>query len=437
MNRANHLQPGWISTRLADAFDINLGKMLSPEASVGIHLKPYLANRNVQWNKFALDDLGLMSFSPSESQRFRLVPGDLLVCEGGEIGRTAIWSGELRECYFQKALHRLRPKRQLIIEPRFMLHYMRYIVDKAPLVDLVGQTSIAHLTREKLALLKVEHPVSVHEQQHIVDILDTADEQIRVAERSTAKLVALRDATIRESMLPGLRCFCELQASELYSGAHRSFGSWSLAPLGSLLSGIDAGLSPDLEDTPAGPGQWGVLKVSAVGNGGFRPEENKVVFDQTLYNSAICVRPGDLLITRANTTQLVGLSCIVENTPPHLMLCDKTLRLRMSHPYADAKYVAIALGLAEIRHQIETAATGTSGSMKNISQQAIRQLMIPLGSPADVDQMVNIDAVFRKQLAANRKEIGQLHALKHGLADDLLAGRVRVRGSGPERVRAG
>src|ERR1700730_2151716 len=73
--------------------------------------KPYLGNRAVQWGRFDLSDIGLIKLSPTDMQRFRLRNGDLLVCEGGEIGRAAIWQQQIPECYYQKALHRLRPKR--------------------------------------------------------------------------------------------------------------------------------------------------------------------------------------------------------------------------------------------------------------------------------------------------------------------------------------
>jgi type I restriction enzyme S subunit len=180
-----------------------------------------------------------------------------------------------------------------------------------------------------------------------------------------------------------------------------------------------------------------VLKVSAVGNGTFRPEENKVVHEHALYNPAICVHPGDLLMTRANTTQLVGLSCIVEDTPPHLMLCDKTLRLKVSHPYVTARYVHVILGIDEIRRQIETEATGTSGSMKNVSQLAIRRLMIPLGNIDDIQRVTRGDALFGAQLGSIRREVERLRALKQGLMDDMLTGRVLVTGGGMKHGEAG
>jgi type I restriction enzyme, S subunit len=236
MNRVNAYAEDWMSTKLAGAFDMDLGKMLSPEASAGRHLKPYLANRNVQWNRFELDDLGYMSFSSVERQHFRLAEGDLLVCEGGEIGRTAIWGGELPECYFQKAIHRLRPKAGVIIEPRFVLHYMKYAIDKSLFPGLIGQTSIAHLTREKLALLEVRHPVSVQEQRRIAEILDTLDGQIKSCEQLIRKRKLLFDGLANSTVQSALKdpCACRtMTIGEVLRAAQGGF--IQTGPFGSQL----------------------------------------------------------------------------------------------------------------------------------------------------------------------------------------------------------
>jgi type I restriction enzyme S subunit len=269
---------------------------------------------------------------------------------------------------------------------------------------------------------------SLPEQQRIAEILDSVDNEISATKAVIAKFTDMRHASVRSIMREGIECYRNAEAFELYSRTHRSAGSWSLVPLGTVLIGIDAGHSPNLEDTPAGPGQWGVLKVSAVGQDGFRPEENKVAHEQGLHNPALCVRQGDLLMTRANTSELVGRSCIVGETPPRLMLCDKTLRLRVDERSAPAKYAQIVLSLSEVRRQIETSATGTSGSMKNISQQSIRQLMIPLGDPDDVHRVVELDTLHEGQLSALNREITKLRLVKQGLMEDLLTGRVQVSG---------
>src|SRR4051794_40289628 len=94
---------------LINVADVQLGKMLSPKAKTGTHYFRYLRNTNVQWGRIDTSDLAQMDFSDHERKKFELRFGDLLVCEGGEPGRCAVWRNEIADCYYQKALHRVRP----------------------------------------------------------------------------------------------------------------------------------------------------------------------------------------------------------------------------------------------------------------------------------------------------------------------------------------
>lgn len=142
---------------VSELFEVQLGKMLSPKAKQGITPKPYLANFNVQWGRFDLDTINSMDFSDEEFEKFRLVPGDLLVCEGGEVGRSAIWNGEIDECCYQKALHRLRPLNgQLHAE--LMLQFMHWAAAQGLFASLTGHSTIAHLPAIKLKQLLVHVP---------------------------------------------------------------------------------------------------------------------------------------------------------------------------------------------------------------------------------------------------------------------------------------
>ena len=116
----------WSYSSIGELFEVQLGKMLSKKAKQGLNPKPYLANFNVQWNKIDVSELNVMDFNEREMEKFRLKCGDILVCEGGEISRSAIWNGEIEECYYQKALHRLRPIDKDVIDPEFMVIYMDY-----------------------------------------------------------------------------------------------------------------------------------------------------------------------------------------------------------------------------------------------------------------------------------------------------------------------
>ena len=108
--------------------------------------KPYLGNRAVQWGRIDVSAAGLVPLSRSDVRRYRLNRGDLLVCEGGEVGRAAIWQDQLPECYFQKAIHRLRPTRGYNV--RLMLAVLEYWASTGAFNNYVTQTSIAHLPRE-------------------------------------------------------------------------------------------------------------------------------------------------------------------------------------------------------------------------------------------------------------------------------------------------
>lgn len=181
----------WKVERIGRAFEIQLGKMLNEAARTGEVQLPYLANRHVQWGRVRLDDLPTMTFSPAERVKFSLRPGDLLVCEGGEVGRSALWRGELSECYFQKAVHRLRPVGGSVL-PQFMLHYMRFAADLGLFSYLVGVSSIAHLTREKLATAVLPAP-SLNEQLEISVALDAVDSRIDGEHQALAHIKGVKE----------------------------------------------------------------------------------------------------------------------------------------------------------------------------------------------------------------------------------------------------
>lgn len=178
----------WGIVSVGQLFYTQLGKMLSPKARTGSEPKPYLRNKNVQWDGIDTDDLYLMDFDDREMEKFRLEPGDLLVCEGGEVGRTALWRGAIEECYYQKALHRLRP-RDGSIRPAFMAYWMRYAFQMHNIYGVTGtRTTIAHLPEIKLTPLTVPLP-SIEEQDKMLAVLEGTDEKL---DHTRHKLIALQ-----------------------------------------------------------------------------------------------------------------------------------------------------------------------------------------------------------------------------------------------------
>tara|TARA_B100001971_G_scaffold215184_1_gene259321 strand:- start:22431 stop:23621 length:1191 start_codon:yes stop_codon:yes gene_type:complete len=179
--RTNNQHPSdWKKETVGKRFDVQLGKMLSAKSKTGEQY-PYLANYNVRWGNFELGNLNSMHFTDREREKYELKDGDLLMCEGGEIGRCAVWIGPSRGIYYQKALHRIRPKSSQDLT-FYLCFYMQYIASQGKLTRLVGESSIAHLTREKLIGLPILLP-PLPEQKAIAAVLSTWDAAIEKTER--------------------------------------------------------------------------------------------------------------------------------------------------------------------------------------------------------------------------------------------------------------
>jgi type I restriction enzyme S subunit len=140
---------------------------------------------------------------------------------------------------------------------------------------------------------------------------------------------------------------------------------------------------------PIENGQYGVLKVSAVGPNGFDAQEHKRLLEQNDFLPQFVVSAGDFLITRCNTPQLVGRVCIVPDDHPHLMLCDKTIKLVFSPEKIEPRYLEEVLRSRGVRQQIERCASGTGGAMKNISQADIRSIVVPFPELEKQKQLFN------------------------------------------------
>lgn len=194
----------WNISTVGEQFDVQLGKMLDAAKNVGVP-KPYLGNRAVQWGRIDVSAGGMVPMTRSDILRYRLRYGDLLVCEGGEVGRGAIWRDELSECYYQKALHRLRPKKNYDV--RLMLALLEYWSSTGAFADFVTQTSIAHLPREKLLQMPLPVP-SEPEQRKIGDTLQDIDNLISTFELLVAKKQAIKQGLMQQLLtgrtrLPG------------------------------------------------------------------------------------------------------------------------------------------------------------------------------------------------------------------------------------------
>ncbi|MCC6077422.1 restriction endonuclease subunit S [Pseudomonas sp. GCM10022188] len=213
---------------------------------------------------------------------------------------------------------------------------------------------------------------------------------------------------------------------------------WEQVPLKRLVRSIEQGWSPECESWPATGDEWGVLKVGCVNGGSFRPEENKALPASLEPRPELAVCKGDVLVSRANTRELVGSCVSAPQNYPNLLLCDKIYRIRAGERVTP-EFLA-ALISVHGRRAVEIEATGASSSMLNISQSVILDLPVALPEPAEQDQIMaaatretaRIDALVAKktrfiELLREKRQALITHAVTKGLDPN-----VKMKDSGVE-----
>nr|KVH31993.1 hypothetical protein WS87_24595 [Burkholderia sp. MSMB0856] len=163
----------WSVAPLACRYNVQLGKMLDSAKITGANLRRYLRVLDVQWGDINTDDLPFMDFDEDAREKFRLSPGDILVNEGGSYpGRAAIWTGALDECYYQKALHRLRPYSAQLDVSKFFYYVLFWAAHQGVFVYGGNETTIEHLPAERLRRYRFAFP-PLDEQLQIATFLNT------------------------------------------------------------------------------------------------------------------------------------------------------------------------------------------------------------------------------------------------------------------------
>jgi type I restriction enzyme S subunit len=186
----------WIRSPLGAVAELVLGKMLDQNKNRGEPL-PYLANVNVRWGVFELNDLRTMRFEAHERDRYGLEFGDIVMCEGGEPGRCAIWRDQVPGMMIQKALHRIRPRD--VLDYRFLYYNLLNIGNNKGFEQYFTGATIKHLPAEKLAKVEIDiPPLSI--QRRIAGILSAYDDLIENIQQRIKILESMARALYREAL---------------------------------------------------------------------------------------------------------------------------------------------------------------------------------------------------------------------------------------------
>lgn len=240
-------------------------------------------------------------------------------------------------------------------------------------------------------------------------------------QRRIAALLERADG-VRQKREESRRLVNELLRSvflEMFGDPVRNEKGWEVVRMGAVINRIEAGTSIGGEERLARAGEWSVLKVSAVTSRSYRPEEAKVVSRPP--RLPVVPEPGDLLFSRANTRELVAATCIVDQYRSHTFLPDKIWRVSTDVGRLSPVYLHFVLGVEGIRRLLTRQATGTSGSMFNVSQSKFLALPVPL-PPIEVQARFGAVAVACNRLIGRVQRTGhEAGSLGGTLSTELLS----------------
>jgi len=254
----------------------------------------------------------------------------------------------------------VRPKNE--IYPKYLYHFFRTTYFRKSLENAVQGANISNLKNEYIDELKIPLP-SLEEQIQIATVLSKAENLIAKRKKS----IELLDEFVKSTFL------------EMFGDPVRNEKGWEKEKLSTYLSDILAGSSYGGEENGfLEDDELGVLKVSAVTKGDFNSKEFKAVKKNIIKKEILHPMKGDLLFSRANTRELVGATCIVNEDHYNLFLPDKLWKLLLNEQCLNKFYFHHLLKKDGFRNTLTKDATGTSGSMLNISMEKLRNLKCPI-----------------------------------------------------------
>ena len=253
------------------------------------------------------------------------------------------------------------------------------------------------------------------EQQKVADCLTSVDELIAAQARKVDALKTHKNGLMQQ-LFPGEG---ETQPRVRFP-EFQDAGEWVEVPLSKLVSSLDAGVSVNSGDRPAAGNEIGVLKTSAVTNGIFDPQENKVVFDELeIERVSEPVRGDTIIISRMNTPALVGANAYVKTSLENIFLPDR-LWAAKSKAGTSMRFVAFILGSDTGRAALSKLAKGTSGSMKNITKPDVLGFLIVAPKPAEQQRIAGCLTSLDDLIAAQTQKLDAIKTHKKGLMQQLF-----------------
>ncbi|MCB0053188.1 MAG: restriction endonuclease subunit S [Caldilinea sp.] len=312
------------------------------------------------------------------------------------------------------------------------LRWLYYVLQTLELDKGSDEAAVPGLNRDEayqrtilLPPSQSQHAIATYLDQHTARL----DDLIDAKQQLLALLAEKRQALITHAVTRGLDPAAPLCDSGVpWLGeipAH-----WEITEVRRVVEHIEQGWSPQADEVEPAEDEWGVVKLNAVKNGTFDPSKAKTIPSELEVPSALAIKPGDFLVTRANTPELVGDVCHVHSTPPKLILSDLIYRLSIDTSKIDGDFLSYFLQSTIGRIQIESDARGSSASMVKISQNHVMSWLVPippLDEQAGMARYLNMQiAKFDALQVAAVATVELLHERRSALIAVAVTGQIDV-----------
>jgi type I restriction enzyme, S subunit len=352
--------------------------------------------------------------------------GDILITTEAPVGNVARVDRE--DIALAQRVIKYRAKGELL-SSQYFKHYLLGDLFKKILDANTSGSTAQGIKGSVLHTLEVVLP-PIAEQKQIARALSDIDALIEGLEGAIGKKRQIKQGAMQE-LLSGKRRLSGFGEGKGYEKSEIGIfpEDWPVVPLGILIGSLDAGVSVNSADRDKDIFSHGksILKTSCVLAGKFDPEEHKSILPQDLYRAKLNPRKDSIIISRMNTPLLVGECGYVENDYPNLFLPD---RLWMTRPIENQNYcsrwLAYLLSFSSFNRAIKDSATGTSGSMKNISQGSFFSVQIPRPIKEEQQAIATILSDMDNAIATLEAKLIKTRQLKQGMMHELLTGRIRL-----------
>ena len=384
------MREGWEYKKLGQVCTSDLGKTLNKSKDRG-ELHPYLCSINILWDKIDLSTLKQACFEADEQEKYTVRKGDLLVCEGGDTGRSAIWDRD-ETILYQNALHRLRFHES--VSPKFVLFYLMYLKDIGEIDNKYSKgVTIKHLVKK--ALLSIPLPIPPKPTQFsIVSELDKLNELIRI------KKGQLKDYdTLAQSIF-----------YEMFGDPVENEKGWEVKKLGELCSKIGSGATPRGGNESYKDEGISLIRSLNVYNNEFRRKDLAYIDDeQAAALSNVTILEDDVLLNITGAS--VARCCIV---PSDLLPARVNQHVCIIRPF-DNVLVPIFLNkvLTNISYQIRllTLARSKGATREALPKSVVDSLLVPLPPLSLQQSFAHKIEQIERQKAEVQKTITDLETL--------------------------